>query len=108
MLRKPMPLGRGVINLLVKYSPQRSDRTLSYDFNGDTITATLGGEIDTFDFSEMPDGEAAQIESTLNPCPVLEARRVNGHLEVTLLRFHGPKASSEERFPQPEEVNDDG
>jgi len=79
--------------MLIRYSPQRSDRQLSYQFDGETITATLDGETDVFDFSSLPDGEAASIESVLDPCPVLAARRVNGELHVTLLRTIGPRPS---------------
>ncbi|MGE5552817.1 MAG: hypothetical protein ACM3XZ_02700 [Betaproteobacteria bacterium] len=91
--------------MLIHYSPQRSDRTIAYSFSpGDRIAATLDGQTDTFDFSALPDGEAAEIVSTLDPCPVLSARRVNGRLEVTLLRFHGPNPTAEEAFPPDEEV----
>jgi hypothetical protein len=40
-----------------------------------------------FDFSGLPDGEldTEALETTLDICPVLAARRVNGKLEVTLL-----------------------
>lgn len=77
----------------VTYSPQRSDRSVSYIFDGEVITATLNGVTDRFDFSALPDGEAASIESVLDPCPVLSARRVDGELHVTLLRTIGPRPS---------------
>ena len=90
----------------VRWSPQRSDRQLSYQFDGETITATLDGQSDTFDFSDLPDGEldVSALETTLDICPVLAARRVDGQLEVTLLRFHGPDAPDSERFPKPEVI----
>jgi len=92
--------------MLVHYSPQRGDRQLSYQFDGETITATLDGQADVFDFSNLPDGEldVSALETTLDICPVLAARRVNGQLEVTLLKFHGPNAPVEERFPEPEVI----
>jgi len=93
--------------MLVLYSPQRADRSLSYTFPvPDVIEATLDGETDTFDFSALPDGEldVSALETTLDICPVLAARRVNGKLEVTLLKFHGPNAPVEERFPEPEVI----
>ena len=90
----------------ITYSPQRSDRSLSYEFDGETITATLDGKSDTFDFSGLPDGEldVSALETTLDICPVLAARRVNGQLEVTLLKFHGPNAPESERYPEPEVI----
>ena len=92
--------------MLLRYSPQRADKSLSYAFpSPDVIEATLDGASDTFDFSDLPNGaEATDIQSILDPCPVLSARRVNGRLEVTLLKFHGPDAPESERFPQPETV----
>lgn len=80
----------------ITYFPQRSDRAVSYTFDGEVITATLDGVTDTFDFSNLPDGEAGEITSTLDPCPVLAARRVDGELHVTLLRAIGPR-------PQPQD-----
>jgi len=93
--------------MLVRYSPQRSDRSLTYDIQGETITTTLDSQSDTFDFSALPDGEldVSALETTLDICPVLAARRVNGKLEVTLLRFHGPDAPESERFPEPEVID---
>jgi len=92
--------------MLILWSPQRSDRSLSYEFDGETITATLDGQADVFDFSSLPDGEldVSALETTLDICPVLAARRVNGQLEVTLLRFHGPDAPESARFPEPEVI----
>lgn len=90
--------------MIVNYSPQRSDRQLSYEFAGEKIIATLDGQVDTFDFSSMPDGEAEEIASTLPICPVVSAKRVDGELEVTLLRFHGPNPTPEEAYPEPEVV----
>jgi len=92
--------------MLIRWSPQRSDRQLSYQFDGETITATLDGETDTFDFSGLPDGEldVSALETTLDICPVLAARRVNGKLEVKLLKFHGPNPTPQEAFPEPEVI----
>lgn len=70
----------------VKYMPRRMDKGISYTINGESITAEVAGQVDTWDFSAMPDGEAAEITSTLDPCPVLAARRTEGVLHVTLLR----------------------
>jgi len=92
--------------MLILWSPQRSDRSLTYEFEGETITATLDGQSDVFDFSGLPDGEldVSALETTLPICPIISARRVDGQLEVTLLKFHGPNAPVEERFPEPEVI----
>src|SRR5690606_25946449 len=74
---------REVEVMLVHWSPQRSDRQLSYAFpEPDVIEATLDGVTDRFDFSSLPDGEldVSALETTLDICPVLAARRVNGKL----------------------------
>ena len=98
--------------MLVRYSPQRSDRTLSYSIQGDTITATYTAEgqesiTDTFDFSTLPDGEAQVelIETVLPVNPIKSAKRVNGEIWVELLWYHGPDAPESERFPQWQEVS---
>jgi len=75
----------------ITYVPQRTDADVVYMFNGECITATVDGITDTFDFSPLPDGEATSIQSVLDPCPVLAARRVDGELHVTLLRAIGPR-----------------
>lgn len=70
----------------ITYAPQRIDHAISYTFDGECITVTMDGQSDVFDFSGLPDGEAAEIISTLDPCPVLSAKRVNDELQVALLR----------------------
>src|SRR5690606_13651342 len=93
-----MSLGRGSEGLCmhIYYIPQRIHANIIYSIAGDTVMVTMGEEGDTFDFSALPDGEAAEIISTLDPCPVLSAKRVNGELQVTLLRAIGPR-------PQPQD-----
>ena len=88
----------------VLFSPQRSDQRIVYSFSGETITATIGEQTDTFDFSQMPDGEMVEVETTLPVNPIISARRTNGVLEVVLLNFIGPDAPEEERFPTWQEV----
>lgn len=78
----------------IKYSPQRIDGQLVYQFAADTITATYTAEgqepvADTFDFSTLPDGEAQVelIETVLPENPIRSAKRVDGELHVELLRY---------------------
>lgn len=93
------------MTMRIKYSPQRSDVPLSYAFSGDMVIATMNGKSDTFDFSGLPAGRAAIIDSTLDPCPVLAAERTAaGELIVTLLKHHGPHPTAEEAFPDEEVI----
>ena len=73
----------------IKYNPQRIDGQLVYEFDGETITATLNGQTDTFDFSALPNGEAQVelIETILPENHIRSAKRVAGELYVELLRY---------------------
>lgn len=82
----------------VTYVPQRTDHTITYAFDGERITATVNGVVDAFDFTNLPDGEGTEIISTLNPCPVLAAKRVDGELHVTLLRAIPARPSDPEEL----------
>ena len=93
----------------ILFSPQVpavEGQRIRYTFGNDVITADIDGQTDTFDFSEMPDGEAVSIETTLPVNPVLSARRVDGVLEVVLLHWIGQDVSEEERFPDWIEVGE--
>lgn len=99
--------------MLVNFSPQRNDNKLEYIFKGETITATLNGQTDTFDLSELNEGDEVarneetgqlEIETTLPMLPILDARRENGQVVVTVLKYHGKVAPHGERFPEPLEV----
>lgn len=73
----------------IKYSPQRIDGQLAYEFDGEVIMVTLNGQTDTFDFSAFPNGEARVelIETVLPENPIKAAKRVDGELYVELLRY---------------------
>ena len=99
--------------MIIKFSPQRNDDKLEYIFKGETITATLNGITDTFDFSSLNEGDEVarneetgqlEIETILPLLPILDARRENGQVVVTVLKYHGKDAPEEERFPEPLEV----
>lgn len=59
---------------------------------------------DTFDFSSMPDGIAQEINTILPFNPILRAERVDGVLSVELIKYVGPDATEQERFPEWMEV----
>ena len=82
------------------FSPQVNNKdTLTYEFIVDKIIVTLNGEVDEFDFTDMPDGRADNIESHLTINPVQQAYKINGVLHVILLNFIDGNATEEERFP---------
>ena len=99
--------------MIVHFSPQRNDDKLEYIFKGETIKATLNGITDTFDFSSLQEGDEVarneetgqlEIETNLPILPILDARRENGRVVVTVLKYHGKDAPEDERFPAPLEV----
>ena len=100
--------------MIINFSPQRNDDKLEYIFKGETITATLNGVTDIFDFSTLQEGDEVarneetgelEIETCLPILPILDARRENGQIIVTVLKYHGKDAPEEERFPEPLEVD---
>lgn len=93
----------------ILYSPQVSDRKLTYEFNNDVVTATLNDVTDTFDFRGMPNGVADSIESEVFDFnPVLSAKKENNILYLELINFIREDATEEERFPEWFEVKSDG
>ena len=100
--------------MIVNFSPQRADKIIIYEFRGKTITATLDGITDTFDFSSLNEGDEValneetgqlEIETNLPILPILDAKRENGQVIVTVLTYHGKDAPESERFPEPLEVD---
>lgn len=101
--------------MLIKFSPQRNDDKLTYEFTGETIKATLNGITDTFDFSSLQEGDEVarneetgelEIETALPLLPILNAKRENGQVIVTVIKYHGKDAPEDERFPAPWRWND--
>ena len=88
----------------IKYSPCRSDDSLVYTFDGEKVIVNYNGQEDIFDFTEMPDGMAENIKTTLPLNPIISAKREEGILYLELLYFHGPNATHEERFSDWQEV----
>lgn len=94
----------------VFYSPQvNMMQIISYQFNREIVTVTINNETEQFDFSNLPDGKAENIESDIFEfCPVLSAERKDGMLYLELLNFISFDATEKERFPTWEEVSLDG
>ena len=100
--------------MLINFSPQRCDDKLTYEFTGETIKATLNGITDTFDFSSLNEGDEVarneetgqlEIETILPMLPILDVKRINGQIIVTVIKYHGKDAPEDERFPAPLEVD---
>jgi len=80
----------------VKYSPQVSSNKIHYTFVGEKIIAKIDSVVDTFDFSEFPDGELMIVDNetgedlivtSLPINPIVSAKRVQGVLHVKLLNW---------------------
>lgn len=90
----------------VKFIPQRHDRSLTYEFNGDIINAHLDSEVDIFDFTSFTDGELDSVETTLVDGLVKSAKRVNGELYIELLYYFGQGAPDEQRLDELQQFTD--
>lgn len=91
----------------ILYVPQFNfNDTITYEFDGNKITATINGESDVFDFTGMMDGTAQSwgrepnITSSLPVCPIIDAIITNGVLSVRLINYIGNNATDEEKFPE--------
>lgn len=83
----------------IKYSPQCSEKTISYQFQGETVIATLNGEqqvVDLSNVSKYPQFDDEQ--QTELPFFILSVRTDEGVKKVELLRFHKENAPENERF----------
>ena len=78
----------------IKMIPQcRSENKIWYDIEYQKITATINGVSDTFDFTDMPDGELrvwddfgeVLLKTNLPEIPIYEAKKVDGVLWVEIL-----------------------
>ena len=92
-------------------TPQiREEDKIWYEIEKDVIKATINSVTDTFDFTDLPDGELQiydgefnnLIETSLDEVPILSARKENGVLTVEIL-FSIDINEQDERllFPEP-------
>lgn len=100
--------------MIINFSPQRADDYIIYSFKSEKIIVKIGTKIDTFDFSSLQEGDIVarneetgqlEVETNLPLLPILDARRENGEVIVTVITYHGKDAPYEERFPAPLEVD---
>ncbi|WFF40384.1 hypothetical protein EVC62_02090 [Salinicola endophyticus] len=86
-------------------TPQRSELSAKYYADTALLTVEVGGDIDTFDFTDAPDGEFDGFASdTLPLCPILRAEKSGDALTVWALGWYGPRP---ERAMQHTPVTDD-
>ena len=97
-------------------SPQvRTNNKIWYEIKHQKITAIINRVSDTFDFTDLPDGELEiwgeegniLIETNLDEVPILAARKENGVLAVKIL-FSIDIHEQDERllFPKPMELDE--
>lgn len=71
----------------------RSENKIWYEIEQDKITATINGVSDTFDFTDLPDGELrvwddfgeVLLKTNLPETPIYGAKKVDGVLWVEIL-----------------------
>jgi len=90
----------------VYLSPQvNNGEKFNYNFNGEVVFVEYKGITDTFDFATFPEGAQFEgVETTLEVNPIINVRRENGVLFVTLLNFINSDATEQEKFPEWVEV----
>lgn len=102
--------------MIIKLSPQVRDfNKIWYEISENKITATMNDISDTFDFTDMPDGELQVwddegnylIETELDEVPITSAKKENGELFVEII-FSISMYEKDERllFPEPMTVDE--
>ena len=102
--------------MIIQLSPQgRDNNKIWYEIKENKVTATINDISDTFDFTDMPNGELQMydadgnnlIETTLDEVPILSAKKEDGVLTVEIL-FSVDIDEQDERllFPKPMMVDE--
>ena len=98
--------------MIIKMLPQvRDDRKIWYDVEKDKLTITINDVTDTFDFTNVPDGELKLIDdetgerlvnTVLDENPIRVASKQDGELYVETIFTIGPNETDERLlFPEP-------
>ena len=90
--------------MILNYSPQRRDNTLTIIKAGDILT--INGTV--YDFTNLLDGATLPREAIDCEFIISDVNRINGEIELTILLPHGANASHEARFPEPINMTNDG
>ena len=85
------------------------ENTINYEFSKESITITVDGVSDVFDFTGIPDGsiDITSIETILPLNPLVEAEKKDGILFIKLLNPITKEATELEKFPEWVEVGED-
>lgn len=80
--------------------------TMSYSFEGETMRAEYNGEFDEFNFAGLPDGQliGSEVETSLIINPIMDIKKIDGVLYLTLLNPIAEDATEAEKFPEWVEV----
>ena len=94
----------GGIKVILNYSPQRRDDTLTIIKEGDILT--INGTV--YDFTNLLDGETLPQEAI--DCEFIcgDVERTNGELIIPILLPLKRGASQLAKFPDPATINTDG
>ena len=92
----------------IKLIPQVGNQfSIQYSINGETITANINGEVDSFDLSVITEENTFNgYETNLPLKPICTAFRDTNGLHVELFKQISPNASREERYPEYFEFTD--
>lgn len=82
----------------ILFSPQRREDALTIKRFGDKLV--LNDDL-SLDFSNLGEGAVGTFDESPSEFLAGPVRRVNGVIELTLIRPHGPNPSEAEAFPQP-------
>lgn len=86
----------------ISFSPVRRDGDLVLSRSGDVLT--INGE--AFDFSGIPDGATLPRDAVECDWLASDVERIDGNLQLTLIKPHGAKATHDDLFPQPVTLED--
>lgn len=86
----------------ISFNPQYRDDGLILKRQGDKIT--INGV--TLDFSNLPDGGIGESEEIPTEFLVGPVRRVNGEIQISIIRPYTDLASVDDAFPKPIVLSD--
>lgn len=81
-----------MINLIC--TPQRADFKVDYNVNNDILTVKIGEIIETFDFTDAPEGVTEINIKSLPVNPILAVEKIGNDTEVIAIRFYGEDEKS--------------